>query len=422
MENHQDKIIEFIENRQNIFITGPAGTGKSYLLRLIRERYISEGLSVTAASGIAAVNVGGLTLHSWAGMGMGNISAQQCVKNILQPRNAYLRKRIRSTRILAIDEVSMISAHIFNNLDHILRVVRHNDKPFGGICLALFGDFLQLPPVFKNDETIADEEKMFCFESEAWQNANLKIINLNKSYRQGDIRFVELLNNIRYGNIFSEDLEILKSRTMAHDNNKEIKPTILCSHNYVANKINEQRIKEIIGESKIYQAKFSGNENKFDYLKKNCLAPVKLELKVGAQVIMLKNTYQKEGVINGSLGIIRGFSKRNNHPIVEFSSGAILIVGPENWETGKINPITGENITDAVMTQIPLNLSWAITIHKAQGMTLDKIECDLANCFAEGQTYVAISRAVSLQGLFLKSFDVNKIIVNKKAVNFYKNL
>ena len=417
----QKEAIYSVEDGDNIFITGSAGTGKSFLLQYLKRNYLSSGLHVTASTGIAAINVGGQTIHSWSGIGLGNIPISQLIQNFSSVKFSQLRKRIRMANMLAIDEISMISAHSFDLLNELFKNIRRNDKAFGGLQIILFGDFFQLPPITRYNEAM-DNNYNFCFQSKAWEELNLKNFILKDAFRQKDLNFVRLLENIRFGKIDNEAIDILKSRFQIIDQNPAIKPTILVTHNQQMESINEASLKNIPEKSHFFEASYKGNAKKIEALRKNCLAQENLELKIGCQVMMLKNTYQKDGIINGSLGVVQGFTLKRNYPIVKFKNGAILTIAPEEWALEKYNQEKEELIKEAKMVQIPLIPSWAITVHKSQGMTLDKIKCNLSNSFSEGQIYVALSRVKTLEGLFIDGLDVNKIKANNEVIKFYQNL
>ena len=401
-----------ILNGENVFITGQAGTGKSYLLNFLKTQLKDKIFYITATTGIASVNVGGTTLHSWAGIGVEDIPIEKIAQRILSPKGIQTRKRLQQTEILAIDEISMLSSITFEKVDKLLRIVRDKKEPFGGIQLILFGDFFQLPPV---------DCSIFCFESDVWQEANIKTVILKETFRQRDENFLKLLEHIRYGTINKDDVLMLKSRFAIQDSGV-IKPTILATHNITVEHINNTKLNDLSTQSFTYEASFSGKDDKIEMLKKNCIAKEILTLKVGSQVMMLKNTYQKDGIINGSNGTVIGFSIKKHYPIVLFDNGTELTITPDCWEISSYNHDSGELEILATMTQIPLALSWAITIHKSQGMTLDKAECDLKNVFTDGQVYVALSRVRTLDGLFIKSFDINRIKVNKRIVEFYNKI
>ncbi len=416
LSKKQQAVIESFEAGKNIFITGGAGSGKSFLLQYLKGNYGSKGLHVTASTGIAAVNIGGSTIHSWSGIGLANMPLEQILSNLFSARFNKVRRQIRQAKALAIDEVSMISAEVFEILDQVFRAVRENNQPMGGLQILLFGDFLQLPPVNQNNQNFN-----FCFDSKTWDELSFEVFNLEEIFRQTDQKFVKILNNLRFGNIDEETRKALEERLQANDDNFAIKPTILTTHNFKVEKINEQELKKIPHEEIVHEAQYFGDSNKIEILKKNCLAPQLLRLKVGAQVMMLKNTYQKEGIINGSLGIIKSFSSRKSYPVVEFSNGKTITIGPEEWLIEKFDGERKLVITEAGVTQIPLILAWAMTIHKSQGLTLDKISCDLSDVFSPGQAYVALSRARNLEGVFIESINFDKIKPDNKAVSFYKN-
>lgn len=404
--------MDSIESGDNVFITGAAGTGKSYLLHYLCKT-LKKNLQITATTGIAAVNIGGVTLHSWANLGLEEIPIEKIAQKIMSPAGTHTRRKIIDTELLAIDEISMLSRKTFESLDELLRIVRGKDKPFGGIQLLLFGDFFQLPPV---------KSEYFCFESLIWEEAGIKTFILREIFRQQNQRFIELLDNIRHGIIHADDVELLKSRFLVKCEKTAIKPTILSTHNILVERINHDKLNSLVSKEVTYEAKFSGASDKIELLRRNCLARELLTLKIGSQVMMLKNTHHRDGIINGSTGIVVGFSTKKCYPLVEFENGHQLIVTPESWEISSFNQSSGELEVQAMMIQIPLALAWAITVHKSQGMTLDRAECDLKNSFSYGQVYVALSRIRDLEGIFIRSFDVNAIKVDPRILEFYEKL
>jgi ATP-dependent DNA helicase PIF1 len=403
-------IINEIRARHNICVTGAAGTGKSFLLRMIKDRF--PHIHITASTGVAAVNVGGVTIHSWAGIGKGSLPPAEIAKFINSGPGTKIRRQLKKAKILAIDEISMISASVLNLLDQVFQAVRQNDLPFGGIQMVLIGDFFQLPPVSQ------DGNVDFCFVSDAWQNGDFKMFELTEVFRQSDLQFIQLLNNIRHAALNEEDIQLLQHR-QAVELADDISPTMLATHNYQADKINIEELNKITGEEEVtFKMSEAGKEKAIEFLKKNCLARPELTLKRGAQVMMLKNTLQKQGVINGSIGIITGFTKSKS-PIVKFHNGEVCIITPEEWSTEVFNETTLETEVTGSIKQIPLALAWAITIHKSQGMTLDAVLCDLSKVFAEGQAYVALSRVKSLDGLYIRGFRPSSLRVNSQVREFY---
>lgn len=397
---------------QNILVTGGAGSGKSFLLNEIKKNNLKD-LVITASTGIAAVNVNGTTIHSFGGLGTGELPAEVIAKKITKSFHTKTKERIRNIRYLAIDEVSMISGDFFNKIDQVFKLVRKSSYPFGGVQLILFGDFLQLPPIKNNT---------FLFESEAFNHGYFVVENLDKIFRQKEDRFINLLNNLRFGRLSEADLELLYSKIInPYDPKNKVEATKIVTHNFQADNINQEKLDQISKQSFFFDQKRTGEEKALQMLAKNCLAPETLELKQGAQVMMLKNTYQELGVVNGSLGVVKSFSDKG-WPIILFNEQTKIEIEPDKWFYEEFDPEKGELVDKAHIKQIPLRLAYAITVHKSQGMTLDKIECDLGRIFTEGQAYVALSRVKTFNGLYLKSFNHKKIRVNPRVVAFYQGV
>ena len=405
----QENAVKVIREGKNVFISGNAGTGKSFLLRHLKQTI--PNIHLTASTGIAAVNVGGQTIHSWSGIGLGTLPANKLTFS------GKVISRVRMAKILAIDEISMISAETLDLINNVTKFLRKNDKPFGGIQIILFGDFFQLPPVHGD----------FCFNSKAWTEAKLVNIILKKIFRQSDEVFVNLLNNIRHAQLTADDISVLTERIKCKCTD-EIQPTRLVSHNDQADKINREELNKIESKIHTFKAKYRGTDQlKIEFLKKNCVAYDTLDLKIGAHVMMLKNTYAEQGIINGSVGIVKDIVCRGNNdiavcPIVTFENGVELTILPEVWALERYDDATEKLITEASIEQIPLIFSWAITIHKSQGMTLNKIRCDLSKVFTYGQSYVALSRVKSLDGLYIDDIDFNKIRTSDLIIEFYETL
>jgi ATP-dependent DNA helicase PIF1 len=400
-----------IESGDNVLITGSAGTGKSTILRALVNRF-GRKLPIVASTGIAAVNVGGITLHSWASLGLGKAGAKTIANSIISQRGKAFNNIVDNNR-LALDEVSMISSSLFAKLDHIFRLVRATTDPefeklpFGGMQMILFGDFLQLPPVIRDNP-----KDGFAFESSSWEFAKIKVFFLIKVWRQEDIEFSTALNHIRVGEYPPLVSKVLRSRYKQVDPNPEIEPVVVHTHNADVDRINHQRLAKIEGEPKIYTAHDEGRPSVVKMLDKHCLAPTELHLKVGAQVMLLYNMEPENGLANGSIGVV---SKIESYPEVKFANGLTRILERHEWE------IKEDGYPIATRRQIPLRLAWAITAHKSQGQTLDKIKVFLGECFEYGQAYVAMSRVRTMEGLFIESGTKASIMAHPKAIEFYKN-
>jgi len=429
---------------KNIFITGPGGSGKSELIKKIYADACEKEkeIYVCALTGCAAVLLGckAKTLHSWSGIGLGNQTIADLIKKI--KKNSYLREIWISTDILVIDEVSMLSAKLFEMLNSIGKAIRKNEYPFGGIQLLLFGDFYQLPPVGEKDDP---KSQKFCFESEEWNTIFTKDcqIQLVKIFRQKDQDYTTILNQIRQGKITRSSIELLHGYVGRNvDSSLITQPTKLFPTRKKVDSINNIRLQELNGDEKIFTMNTVENfapsciasrdaiKNKdiqmnLEFISKNLICDKEIKLKIGAQVMCIINIMSdvhsesdknKEIILcNGSQGIITGFCDISGYPIVKYNNGIKRIMSPHVWVCDKYPEIG--------ISQIPLILAWALTIHKSQGATLDAAEIDIGSCIFEyDQTYVALSRVKNLNGLYLSSFDHKKIRVNKKVKEYYKGL
>lgn len=403
MTPEQQRVLDCILKGHSVFFTGSAGTGKSYLLKKIIAALPPDVTMATASTGVAACHIGGITLHQFAGIGLGTGTIERCKQMVSKSAAGTIW---RKTKYLIIDEISMVDGDFFDKIEDIARFVRNSDKPFGGIQLILCGDFFQLPPVSKRDEKVK-----FCFQSQAWS----KCVNLNFElkivHRQKDPKFINILNRLRIGQSTDEITEILKSTAKQKIESEGILATRLCSHVNEANEINESQLEKLTGISKAYNAQDS-DQTMTKSLDQQLPVPNRLVLKVGAQVMLLKNLNINAGLVNGARGVVIKFDE--DLPVVHFRTAGNYKAKMEKWS---IKTTSGAVI---YRKQLPLKLAWAFSIHKSQGLTLDCVEMSLARVFDAGQAYVALSRAQSLETLRVLDFNAQQVWANKDVLDFYK--
>ncbi|KAK2583374.1 hypothetical protein KPH14_009365 [Odynerus spinipes] len=402
MTEEQSKILDAVLSGKNVFFTGSAGTGKSFLLKKIIAALPPDATMATASTGVAACHIGGITLHQFAGMGLGTGTLEKCFQLASRPSAASVW---RKTKHLIIDEISMVNAEFFDKLEAVARHVRRNERPFGGVQIILCGDFFQLPPVSKRDEKVK-----FCFQSEAWEKCVHFNFELKTVHRQKDPIFIEILNNIRIGRVTEDMINTLKATSKQKIESNGILATRLCSHINEADEINNFQLNELKGETKTYTAQDS-DQMMSKTLDQQLPVPGKLVLKVGAQVMLMKNINISNGLVNGARGIVIKFV--DDLPI-QLRSGNVYHVKMEKWA---IKTTSGAVI---YRKQIPLKLAWAFSIHKSQGLTLDCVEMCLSRVFDAGQSYVALSRAQSLQSLRILDFNSQQVWANTSVLEFYK--
>ena len=426
---------------QNIFITGPGGTGKSALIKYIKQNADSrcKRIQVCALTGCASVllECKAKTLHSWSGIGLGKGTIEQLIKKVQKNKN--YKALWKETDILVVDEVSMMSLKLFETLDAIGKSVRKDRRPYGGLQLVFSGDFYQLPPVGDKDDL---DTSKFCFESEFWFTTFPKEnhIQLQKIFRQNDPIYQNILNQVREGRLKRSTNDILLSQVdKPKDDALTIKPTKLFPTRNKVDSINTSEMDKLGGDEKEFKMKYHGDlemtakerlqrtqvtpeqiKLELQYLKSNLRCDEIIKLKVGSQVMCIVNTELTNGemLCNGSQGIVTRFSQEGS-PVIRFSRS--------NNSSNNSFEITmnyhiwpSETIPGVGVSQLPLILAWALTIHKAQGATLDVAEIDAGSSIFEcGQTYVALSRVKSLEGLYLTSYDAKKIRINKKVQEFY---
>ena len=387
----QKQALDILKTGKNVFLTGSAGSGKTYVLNSYIN-YLKKnkiGVGITAATGIAATHLGGTTIHSWSGIGIKDKLSNYDIKQLF--KKPYLKKHFLNNDVLIIDEVSMLHAHQLDLVNTLCQAFRQSIQPFGGLQVILSGDFFQLPPIGRNRA-----EAQWVTESEIWQNMDLNVCYLTEQFRQEDIVFLNILNEIRDGKVGDNSRKLLLERL-----NKEVdyklEPTKLYTHNVDVEAINLQELGKIRSQPYSYLMKSRGNKKVSEILKKSCLAPENLIVKKGAKVMFVKNNFE-EGVVNGTIGRIVDFDE-NNFPIVSTSTGLEITAYPTEWT------IEEDGRTISQIKQLPLRLAWAITVHKSQGLSLDLAEVDLSKSFTPGMGYVALSRVRSLEGLALKGLN-----------------
>ena len=446
----QSNAFKKIVDGKNVFITGPGGSGKTLLIKAIVTHFKNKGSSVQvcAMTGCAANLIGcnARTIHSWAGIRLANTPNNEIVQKIA--KSYIAKKNWKNTRVLIIDEVSMMSQKIIELLDAIGKKVRGNNLPMGGIQVIFLGDFFQLPPIKGNSEG-QELSGNFCFESNLWFNIFNRENNivLDKVYRQiDDAEYIDILNQLRIGELKKKNYNRLNEILADYPNKIKrieeeareqgvpcIYPTRIYPTREKTKKLNDSELGKLLGETHTYtktrvrglilphtdneimRSSFAKDEidAEYTYLESSVLCEPSIDLKVGAQVMYIINT-PLINKINGSQGIITRFA--GDTPIVRFDDGDEIPIPPNNiWQSEKIYSIG--------ISQTPLILSWAITIHKSQGATLNRAEIDVGrDIFACGQTYVAMSRIKNIDGLFLKSFAYETVKTNKNVKEFYKQL
>lgn len=396
-----DEALKILKTGQNAFLTGPAGSGKTHLLNQYIEYLKSHGVpyAVTASTGIAATHLGGQTIHSWSGIGVKNFLGEYDLEAMEE--KSHLWKRIEPTAVLVIDEISMLHNYQLDMIDKVLRQFKRNDLPFGGVQVVLCGDFFQLPPVGGS----GNGKARFAYHSQAWAEAKFNICYLKTQYRHQDEELIKILSAIRDNSVNDSIRSLLTSRQNLKIMS-DITPTRLHTHNANVDQLNQKELNKLPGQSTKYIMTTKGKKALVEQLVKSCLAPEELELKEGAQVMFVKNNFDS-GFANGTLGVVTkcGFTS----PTVKLTNGKEIEVEPATWtieEDGKVK---------AQISQIPLRLAWAITVHKSQGMSLDAVSADLSQAFERGMGYVALSRVRKFSGLFLEGLSDLALEINREA-------
>lgn len=402
LTDRQQSIVDSIKQGRNVLITGPGGVGKSHVISHIA-REVKRTTTLTAMTGAAAVLIGGRTLHSTLGIGLGTSSVEILAKRVN-------RKIWKEITLLIIDEVSMLSDTLLDKLEELARIVKRSNVVFGGIQIVLCGDFLQLPTI----------KNRFCFFAQCWKKLNLNVFLLNEIRRQTDKLFQDTLNRIRIGKHTFDDLKYIKSGGKEAFKNG-IEPTRIYCTNFDVDNYNMEQLEKLEGDIIEYTRTVSANKliNQ-DYVKKLdvnqlCNAPENLRLIEGAQVMLLVNQDQDSGLINGSRGVVLNFNQ-DGYPIVRFVSGIEREIIPHTWKIERNDETVGS------VKAIPLRLAWAVTCHKSQGLSLDSAKIILDGVFSPGQGYVAVSRVRTLDALLLLNAEMKSFRAHPDALEFYENL
>ena len=393
--------LEVMLSGESVLLTGPAGAGKTFVLNQFIRMAKGEGkhVSVTATTGLAATHLGGTTIHSWSGIGISDELNHGFADNMSKSR----REIIEKTDVLIIDEVSMLHDFRLDMVDEVCRVVRKKDEPFGGIQLIMSGDFFQLPPINRGDSRAGG----FVVNSKVWQDLDPAICYLEEQHRQNDEVLLDILNALRAGELKRHHAEALLARVGIEPDSDELL-TELHTVNVDVDKLNDEKLNKLEGDELFYTETTTGSKNYIESLQRSVLAPATLRLKKGALVMAVKNSLDKK-YVNGSLGTVLDFEAGTEYPIVEFKSGKVLTMMPDTWE------LRDGDKKRASITQIPLRLAWAITVHKSQGMTLDAARIDLRKAFVEGMGYVALSRVKNLHNLYLSGINQMALRVSEDA-------
>lgn len=414
----QQTALKILQTGANVFLTGEPGSGKTHTISAYVAWLRDKGIepAITASTGIAATHVGGMTIHSWSGIGVRSELSDWDLDAISQ--NKRVIEHARGTNVLIIDEISMLSADTLDMVERVVRDVRRNDMPFGGMQVVVVGDFFQLPPIVRADATgrtaVIDmdsgEERgaqvPFAFRGNAWRAMNPIVCYLHEQHRQSDADSATVLGSLRRGTVGSDARELLQARVEAARTAPASAPKLF-SRNLNVDRMNDERLAAVSGTLKRYEMASRGPAHLVDALKRGCLSPESLSLKPGAQVMFTKNDPAGR-YVNGTLGEVVGFAG-SGLPTVRMKNGKTIDVESVEWkfdDGGK---------TLARIAQIPLRLSWAMTVHKSQGMTLDAAVIDLSDAFEYGQGYVALSRVRALSGLYLLGFNDRALAVHPEA-------
>ncbi len=393
----QKTALDILKSGRNVYLTGAAGAGKTHVLNeyITYLRKHDIGVGITASTGIAATHLGGMTIHSWSGIGIRDYLSEYDLDAMSQKQP--LVRRFEKTQVLIIDEVSMLHPNTLDLVDSVCKELKRSHEPFGGMQVVLSGDFFQLPPIVRGGG-----EDAFADSARAWAEGDFRICYLSEQHRQDDDSLLAILNDIRDGNVSEHTRTLLQERIGAHTPDG-ITPTKLYTHNIDVDAHNEAQLAELDGEEWSFDMRDKGRANIVAGLRKSVLAPETLKVKKGATVMFVKNSFE-DGYVNGTLGTVVGFDY--GFPVVEIVGGKKVTATPMEWSVEENGKVLG------MVEQVPLRLAWAITVHKSQGMSLDAAEIDLGKAFVPGQGYVALSRVRTLAGLILKAISETALAVH----------
>ena len=411
----QEQALAILKTGANVFLTGEPGAGKTHTINQYASYLRARGIepSITASTGIAATHIGGTTVHSWSGVGIKTYLDKYELDKITTTE--YLTKRIRRAKVLVIDEVSMLGPETFSMVEAVCRAIRQSNDAFGGLQVILVGDFFQLPPIVKSEMNRSEQTSMletpkarFAYDSPAWKRANPMVCYLTEQHRQDDNKFLELLSAIRCNNFNDNHLAQIKTRKIKAENGPD-QAVKLYTHNLNVDRTNDAMLETFSGHPVTFTMTTKGAPGLVATLQRGCLSPYNLILKVGAKVMFTKNN-PKEGYVNGTLGTVEAFDKFVGLPMIRTNDGRLIVVEKMDWsveENGKPR---------ATISQFPLRLAWAITVHKSQGMSLDEAVVDLSEVFEFGQGYVALSRVRRLKGLHLLGWNERAFQVHPEVL------
>lgn len=413
----QAEALAILKTGAHVFLTGEPGAGKTHTINRYVEYLRAHGVepAITASTGIAATHIGGMTIHSWSGIGIRPSLSEYDLEEIATKER--LVKRIQATRVLVIDEVSMLSGDTLTMVDQVCRAIKRASLPFGGLQVILVGDFFQLPPIMKrqfddvSQDLFSDDEtprSHFAFGSRSWAALNPLVCYLSEQHRQEDPAFLSILSALRSGSISEAHKRELAGRNIPKEDHANLSVTKLFTHNVDVDRINADELAKLPGNIRSFAMEGRGPEGLLEHLKRGCLSPEVLGLRIGAKVMFTKNDFEGK-FVNGTLGTVIDFRKEDGAPIVETFSGERITAAPMEWSINDNGKIL------ARITQVPLRLAWAITVHKSQGMSLDAAFMDLSSAFEYGQGYVALSRVRALSGLFLGGMNDRALMVHPEV-------